>query len=88
MVFEHTTKLTIYDCDANFVKQLHHYEKPSIYIHMPSDPSFQLCFHTGNSHTGNKQYPESVLSDKQFSASPMHDTSLRAPLSKSTPLVC
>ena len=49
--------------------------------------SFHLCLHTGNGYTGSKQYPESVVSDKQFPTSPIHVTPLRDPISKSTPLV-
>ena len=49
--------------------------------------SFHVYLHTGNGYTGSKQYPESVVSDKQFPTSPIHVTPLRDPLSKSTPLV-
>ena len=48
---------------------------------------YHALSHAGNGHAGNKQYPESVVSDKNFPPSPIHVFSLRAPLSKSTPVV-
>ena len=49
--------------------------------------TFNALVHAGNGHGGNKHYPDSVVSDKHFPPSPIHVSSLRAPLSKSTPVV-